>query len=46
MEYCAINFKNTIVSSYVDLEVEYEKGIKIEGAFSTGTGATLYFHPD
>lgn len=46
LEYCGINFKNTIVSNYVDLEVEYEKGIKIDGTFSTGTGATLYFHPE
>lgn len=44
--YCAINFKNTVVSSNVDLEAEYEKVIKIEGTFSTGTGATLYFHPE
>lgn len=46
VEYCAINFINTIVSNYVDLEVEYAMGIKIEGTFLTGTGATLYFHPE
>jgi len=46
LNYCAVRFSNTTVSSYVDLEVEYEEGIQITGTFSTGTGATLYFHPD
>ncbi|MBT4360129.1 MAG: hypothetical protein HOD11_04080 [Candidatus Marinimicrobia bacterium] len=46
MVHCAVRFDNTIVSNYVDLEIVYEEGVLIVGTFSTGTGATLYFHPD
>lgn len=46
MDYCAVKLNSVSVSSYVDLEIQYEEGVLINGPFSTGTGATLYFHPD
>ncbi len=46
LNFCAIHLHNSSVLNYVDLEIEYEKGVLIDGTFSTGTGATLYFHPD
>ena len=46
LSYCAVKFNSTSVSNYVDLEVEYEEAILIEGTFTTGTGATLDFYPD
>lgn len=46
LELCGVKFNNTSVLNYVDLEIEYEEGVVIEGAFTTGTGATLYLHPD
>ncbi len=46
MDYCAVKLTDTSVSNYVDLEIEYEKGVLINGPFSTGSGSTLYFHPN
>ncbi len=43
---CSAQFTNSGTSNYVDLEIEYEVAIRFEGVFSTGTGSTLYFHPD
>jgi len=43
---CSAQFENSGTSNYVDLEIEYEIAIRFEGIFSTGTGSTLYFHPD
>ncbi len=43
---CSAQFENSGTSNYVDLEIEYEVAIRFEGIFSTGTGSTLYFHPD
>jgi hypothetical protein len=45
LEFCSVKYKNSIVSSNVDLDIEFEKGFLIEGTFSTGAGATLYIHP-
>jgi hypothetical protein len=46
MDHCAVKFQNTNVLNYVDLEIEYEEAVLIEGTFTTGTGTTLNFHPD
>jgi len=46
MEHCKVQFLNSSVSNNVDLEVSYEDWVQIEGTFSTGTGATLYIHPN
>jgi len=46
LHYCALHLVNSGISSNVDLEIEYEKRILIEGPFNTGTGATLYIHPE
>lgn len=46
LEFCAVEFNNSSVSNNVDLEVEYEENLRIVGTFSTGTAATLSFHPD
>ena len=43
---CSAQFENSGTSNYGDLEIEYEVAIRFEGIFSTGTGSTLYFHPD
>ena len=43
---CAIKIETSGIYSYVDLEIEYEEAVLIEGPFTTGTGATLYIHPD
>lgn len=43
---CSAQFENSGTYNYVDLEIEYEVAIRFEGIFSTGTGSTLYFHPD
>ena len=46
MNECAVQFENSSISNNVDLEIEYEDFVIIEGTFTTGTGATLYIHPD
>lgn len=46
LDECSALFENSGTSNYVDLEIEYEVAIRFEGIFSTGTGSTLYFHPD
>jgi len=43
---CAAQFENSSTSNNVDLEIEYEKAVRFIGTFSTGTGSTLYVHPD
>jgi hypothetical protein len=46
LSHCKVELENSSVSNYVDLEIEYEDWLLIDGLFSTSTGATLYFHPD
>lgn len=43
---CAAQYENSSISNYVDLDIEYEKAVRFIGTFSTGTGSTLYIHPD
>lgn len=43
---CAAQFENSSTSNNVDLEIEYEKAVRFIGTFNTGTGSTLYIHPD
>lgn len=43
---CSAQFENSGTSNYVDLEIQYEVAIRFIGVFSTGTGSTLYFHPN
>lgn len=43
--HCKVQLINSSVYNNVDLEIEYEDWVKIEGTFSTGTGATLDIHP-
>jgi len=44
--HCKVNLYSTSVSNNVDLEIEYEDWLLIEDTFLTGTGVTLYFHPE
>ena len=46
LDHCKVKFNNTNVHNYVDLEIEFEDWLIIEGTFTTGTGTTLYIHPD
>ena len=46
MNVCAVKLVNSGLSNYIDIEIEYEEAVLIEGSFSTETGATLYIHPD
>jgi len=43
---CAVKLENSGLAINVDLEIEYEEAVLIEGPFSTSTGATLYIYPD
>lgn len=44
--HCKVNVNGTTVFSNVDFEIEYEDWLLIEDSFLTGTGSTLYFHPE
>jgi len=44
--HCKVNIFSVAVSNNVDLEIEYEDWLLIESDFSTGTGSTLYLHPE
>ena len=46
LNHCKVKFNSTTVFNYVDLEIEYEDWLLIEDNFLTGTGTTLYIHPD
>jgi len=43
---CAVKIVNSSISSYVDLDIEYEEAVLIEGPFATQIGAELYIHPE
>lgn len=43
---CRLLIKNTTLSSNIDLIIDYEDWVKIEGTFSTGSGATLIISPN
>ena len=44
--HCTVNIYSVAVSNNVDLEIEYEDWLVIESGFVTGTGSTLYLHPE
>jgi hypothetical protein len=46
LEHCKVMFYESSVYSNVDLEIEYEDWLLIERDFVTGTGSTLYLHPE
>jgi len=46
LSYCSVKLSNSSVAGNVDLEIEFEKAIQINGTFTTGSGATLDLHPE
>jgi len=46
MYHCKVKLYDSSVSSNVDFEIEYEDWLIIDSDFATGTGSTLYLHPE
>lgn len=45
-DHCGTRFNDVTVSNFVEIDIEYEEGVVIEGTFITGIGVTLNIYPD
>lgn len=46
LELCKAKYTSLQINTNVDVEIEYEDWLLIESDFVTGTGSTLYLHPE